>query len=748
MRIEYIPLRVERFIQKFLNFNSVFKFNKYKFDNKYYCLSMFPYPSGKLHIGHIRNYTIGDIISGYKRLQGYYVLNPIGWDSFGLPAENAAYKNNTTPDSWTYCNIKVMRRQLKRLGFSFNWNREITTSKSDYYKWEQLLFIKLFNSGLVYKKKSYVNWDPLDCTVLANEQVIDGKGWRSNVNIERKKISQWYLKISDYANILFSDLGLLLDWPSNVVEMQKKWINKRIGYYIKFKSAYSNFFLSFFFEKLDDLCWLYSINLSKEHILLDFFYKRFFLINPITFKKIFISFIDLSSDNFNDLYRLYFHQPNKINFYLILFNNLKKKVFKNVIFNLLYSFRLIFKGYKFSLKDWCISRQRYWGAPIPIIFCGSCGVLPEKSTRIPVLLPKISSADYKNFSLKNFSDFFFTECYICKSKAFRETDTFDTFVESSWYYVRYISDIIDPDNLNSWLPVDQYIGGIEHATMHLIYSRFLHKVMNDFGMFKCKEPFSRLLTQGMVLMGGSKMSKSKGNVVNQEDLISKYGADALRLFVIFAAPPEQSFEWDVNGINGCKRFLDQIWNFSVKLKFFEFESQIKYDCLSFSDDIVVLIREFNSILDKIYFNLFKVKAFNVVISFLMIVLNKISRIKIVYNFDRYALNIIFEAVLILLSPIAPHITNYIWLVIFQKRNLIIYEKMPTKFVGQFFDDNLFCLTVQINNKFKKNFYFPYDLSEDKIINEVLDDNDIKRLISPGVKRVVYKKFKTINIILV
>ncbi|HIH2762580.1 MAG TPA: class I tRNA ligase family protein [Candidatus Azoamicus sp. MARI] len=745
MSFKYVPLKIERYVQYFWKVNSLFKFNNLKSINKYYCLSMFPYPSGKLHIGHIRNYTICDIISGYKRLQGFNVLNPIGWDSFGLPAENAAYQHNVFPDMWTYNNIKLMRKQLKKLGFSFNWDREVTTSKVDYYKWEQLFFTKMFNSGLVYKKKSYINWDPVDKTVLANEQVIDGKGWRSNAVVERKKISQWYIKLTEYADDLFCDLNLLFEWPSKVIDMQKKWINKRIGYNINFKSSILDCLFIFFFDYIKSLYYLDKISLSKEHVLLDFFYRKLFLINPLTFEKISINFTDLSNDNLNSIYKLNFKNKIYSRKYVYLFKNLKKKIFDSLIFRLLYQDENITKCYKFSLKDWCISRQRYWGAPIPIIFCKICGTLPEIKSRLPILLPKIRNK-FKTLSLSKFKNFFLTSCYICKSIAFRETDTFDTFIESSWYYIRYISDILNINTLKFWIPVDQYIGGIEHATMHLIYSRFFHKLMFDFGIVNSREPFLSLLTQGMVLMGGSKMSKSKGNIIDQDSLISKYGADTLRLFIIFSAPPEQSFEWEENGIIGCKKFLTQIWNLSFEFK--SLDINIKDENLFFNEYNVNLIKEFNLILDKIYFNIFTTKSFNVVVSLLMTILKLIIKIDIINKCDTFIRKSMFESLLILLSPLAPHITNYIWTFILNKSEVITFQRLPVKFSYSCLSEDTFTLIVQINNKFKKVMYLSRSLDEQTIVDTVLSNDYIQALCSSGIKNIIYKKFKIINIVLI
>jgi len=746
MKSKYLPLQVEKYVQNFWKINNIFLFKDDASLKKYYCLCMFPYPSGKLHIGHIRNYTIGDIISGYKRLEGYNVLNPIGWDAFGLPAENAAYCNGVLPNIWTFNNIKVMRRQLKRLGFSFNYNREITTCKADYYKWEQLFFIKLFKSGLVYRKKSYVNWDPFDKTVLANEQVLDGKGWRSNVKIERKKVSQWYFKITEYASDLYSDLNLLTEWPLKVVEMQKKWINRLDGYDISFKFGEKFLFFNFFLKNLGSICFLNTVFLSNEHILLNYFIRKFFLINPVIFKKINVVFKKFSFNNHIDLYDLNFLDVIKKNSFLNLFIKIKKKNLNYLFLNLLYNLKSFRKSYKFSLKDWCISRQRYWGSPIPIIYCNNCGVLPENEINLPIVLPKISNMTFTSFSFKKNIGFLNSTCPLCKSNAFRETDTFDTFVESSWYYIRYISDLMVKKKLFKWLPVDQYIGGVEHATMHLIYSRFFHKVMFDFGMVNTKEPFVNLLTQGMVLMGGTKMSKSKGNIADQEDIVVKYGADTLRLFIVFAAPPEQSFEWKTNGIKGCNRFLDQVWDIAFKVKSFCFDVNMDFDSLVFETYQLELLKKFNFILDKIYLNIFKTKAFNVVISLFMSILKMISSFRVNSNVDIFIYKTIFESLLVLLSPVVPHITHYLWSVVLGKHDLIIYQKLPIKFNFIQLNDDVFNLIVKVNNKFKKLLVLSSKLSDSDVIDIVLKDSDIIKFVSSGFKDIIYKKFKIINIL--
>lgn len=752
MQKPYIPEKIEKIVQIFWKKNKNFHINNNEYKKKFYCLSMFPYPSGKLHIGHIRNYTIGDVISRYKKLEGFNVLNPIGWDSFGIPAENAAYKNNIAPHLWINNNIRCMKNQLKKLGFGFDWDREITTSHKDYYKWEQLFFIKLYKSNLIYKKSSFINWDPIDKTVLANEQVINGKGWRSNAIIERKKIPQWYLKITDYADELLDGLNNLNKWPIKVKEMQKNWINKKIGYELIFDVYKTNQNLKIFINNLNNIQNINIVLISNEHDLInENNINTIHLINPLNKKLIPVNITLKENQHLTeylcDVITLQ-KNDNIINDSINIFNNIHLKYINILIIKVLKN--RIKKKHVFNLKDWCLSRQRYWGTPIPIIYCDICGIITEKENKLPIILPKIKNYVYKNISLGNIDNFINTCCPQCNKKAYRETDTFDTFFESSWYYIKYICYNMNLDStiLNLWLPVDQYIGGIEHATLHLIYARFFHKLMKDFNIVDNEEPFKNLLTQGMVLLNGTKMSKSKGNIIDQELLIKKYGADTLRLFILFSAPPDISFEWQDNGIKGCKKFLEKIWNLAHKICNIKSDETISFDILNFSEIQLRLINNFNFILEKIYFNIKETKSFNVVISLLMKMLNLSDNLNISKNLDIIILKKFFDIILILLSPISPHITHYLWSYVLKKNTLIINEILPEILKNKKINTELVNLAIYINNKFKTNISISTKLNKTEILNIAIKNTIIKIcLLNKNIKNIIYKEFKILNIII-
>ncbi|HFL8824269.1 MAG TPA: leucine--tRNA ligase [Candidatus Azoamicus sp. OHIO1] len=803
---KYNQKEIENLVQNFWEINKTFQIDNKIKNEKFYCLSMFPYPSGKLHIGHIRNYTIGDIIARYKRMKRYDVLQPIGWDSFGIPAENAAIKNKTSPSEWTYKNINQMKKQLKELGFSFDWSREIITSKPEYYKWEQEFFINLYKKKLVYRKKSIVNWDPVDKTVLANEQVINGKGWRSNAIIEKKKIAQWYLKITDYAEELLNGLSELKSWPTMVLEMQKNWIGRSLGVEIeinvqKFKSK-----LKVFTTRLDTIFGTTFIGITKNNKILKnfkiikkdikiFYDDEFcnnnyevigvntnkFAINPITMEKIPIWIVNyINEDNPNVcIFGVPAHNltdwklakkynikiknviKNKSEFvkspYLekgILVDSeeytglssddsitkLKKKLEeKNILHN-----KIIYK-----LKDWCISRQRYWGTPIPIIYCKCCGIIPVDKGSIPVILPENIKLKNNIFSLKAVKEFYNTSCPNCKLKAKRETDTFDTFFESSWYYIKYICQDIEKSkkDINNWMPVDQYIGGIEHAILHLLYARFFNMLMRDNKILNHNEPFKNLLTQGMILMNGSKMSKSKGNTIDQEELIDKYGADTLRLFIIFSAPPEQSFEWKEDGIIGCRRFLEKIWNLTYKFSYVVFDN---YDIVLIKENYLNnnFIKTYNSIIDLISINMEKTHAFNIVVSSLMKLLNLVSKID--YNLkENYLLfKMILESLLIMLNPISPHITHYLWSIVLKKESLISHVDWPKKMEINEIPISKIKLIIQINGKFKKIIEIDKNQDEVTILSNILNDEKLKVSIDKTkIKSTIFIKNKLINILI-
>ncbi|HFL8819444.1 MAG TPA: class I tRNA ligase family protein [Candidatus Azoamicus sp. OHIO2] len=752
MTLKYISENVEIFMQWIFKKNKNFIVNELNSQNKYYCLCMFPYPSGKLHIGHIRNYTIGDIIAGYARLKGKNVLNVIGWDSFGIPAENAAYRNNVAPKDWTVQNILNMRNQLKKLGFSFDWSKEVTTSNTNYYKWEQLFFIKLYNSGLVYKKEGFVNWDPIDKTVLANEQVINGRGWRSNALIKRVKIKQWYFRITDYANELLYNLDLLPDWPNKVKEMQKNWIGKSVVFEFLFRVEKFNVDVSIC---LDDIFFVYLIKkivFFKDHNLNLFFkkHKITHIFNPITKARIKIVIKSVFNDISGENYKLI--MCDKFDFWKfknIFFKYVKISCLKNVLFKLIVVKRCLEKKECFKLQDWCVSRQRYWGAPIPVLYCNSCGILTENENKIPVVLPFITAKKHTKFSLKNIKKFYSTRCYACGDIANREIDTFDTFFESSWYYIKYLSkEWINTFCLNKWLPVDQYIGGIEHATMHLIYSRFFYKVMRDFGIVFSDEPFLNLLTQGMVLMGGSKISKSKGNIPDQEKLIECYGADTLRLFVMFAAAADQSFEWTDNGINGCKKFLDKIWRYSYLLRNKSVDVILDESVLFFNDDMLNIIIKFNNFIDKIVVNLEKNYSFNVIIAYLMQMLKLLDNIILDISCNIYLSKRIFKSLLVFLSPITPHITNFMWTYILLEETCIINESIPKKIKNMYLTIKRYEIFVFINNKFKVKLFVERECTRCEVEMLIAEHSVIKKyLCGKNIKNVIYKDNKMINIII-
>jgi len=590
---------------------------------KYYCLSMFPYPSGKLHMGHVRNYTIGDVLSRFHRMLGFNVLQPMGWDAFGLPAENAALQNKSAPAAWTYSNIDYMKHQLKQLGLAIDWKREIATCRPEYYKWEQWLFTELFKKKLIYKKISTVNWDPVDQTVLANEQVIDGKGWRSGAVIEKKEIPQYFMKITEYADELLRDLDGLEGWPEQVKTMQRNWIGKSYGCEIEFSIKDHADHIKIYTTRPDTLLGVTYLAIAAEHPLASLIKKNnptieafinecsrggvaeadlataekigidsgLRAIHPITQKEVPIwiaNYVLISYGSgavmavpAHDERDFHFAKKYNLNIEQVIepidtktmnleeaaytdygrlinsgeFNGLEFQEAFDAIVNKLTSLHKGKKTTQFRLRDWGISRQRYWGCPIPIIKCHSCGEVPVPEKDLPVVLPESIVMHGVGSPIKQDESFYKTTCPSCGKPAERETDTMDTFVESSWYFARYPSynnpNAMVDERSNYWMPVDQYIGGIEHAILHLLYARFFNKILRDLGLIKHSEPFKNLLTQGMVLKNGTKMSKSKGNTVDPQSLIDQFGADTARLFIMFAAPPEQSLEWSDSGVEGA-----------------------------------------------------------------------------------------------------------------------------------------------------------------------------------------------------
>lgn len=639
MSSDYQPHVLEKEVQQFWHENNCFHVETRNLNKqKFYGLCAFPYPSGDLHVGHVRNYVLGDTIARYQRMQGHQAIYLTGWDAFGLPAENAAIEKGIDPSDWTYANIERMRHQLKRLGLSYDWSHEVITCDSSYYQWEQWLFIKLFEKGIAYRKTSWVNWDPVDQTILANEQVIQGRGWRSHALVERKAIPQWFLRITDYAEPLLQDLDALDAWPEPVKTMQRHWIGRSEGTIVTFKlpptSAIST--LEVFTTRVDTIMGVSYLAISPEHPLAlaaaekDVAIKNtmehyravptaekatsnqeklgvftgFHAEHPISKAQLPVwiaNFVDMSYGTgavmavpahdardfeFARKYQLsiqpviapehgempdYSHSAYTEDGILInsdCFSGLSTKEAKNTIQTYLKERQLGHTKTHYRLKDWGVSRQRYWGTPIPIIYCATCGTVPVPLSELPVQLPTVSNKKAPP-PLSQLPEFYETTCPTCKGPARRETDTFDTFVESSWYFIRLLCpkepQMIAP-HVQHWLPVDHYIIGIEHAVLHLLYARFFYKLLHTLGLLQPmpdtpQEPFQELMTLGMVLKDGQKMSKSKGNVVNPNALIERYGADTLRLFILFAAPPTQSLEWSDEGLLGASRFLKRLWNF-------------------------------------------------------------------------------------------------------------------------------------------------------------------------------------------
>ena len=770
--------------------------NTYKADidqnkPKFYCLSMLPYPSGNLHMGHVRNYTIGDAISRYKRLKGFNVLQPMGWDAFGLPAENAALDKKIHPKKWTDENIKHMTKQLKSLGFSYDWSKEVNTSDVSYYKFEQEIFIKMFEKGLAYRKKSMVNWDPIDKTVLANEQVIDGKGWRTGADVVRKEIDTWFLKITEYVDELESGLEDI-DWPENVVNMQKNWIGKSKGIEIDFKTDFENKTLKAFTTRPDTLFGVTFFGLSPQHPLAEKLSKNdvklaafikqqskgstaesdinkaeklgyktsFNVFNPITNENIPIWIInyvlmdygtgaimgvpghDERDFEFAEKYNIqikrvieseeplpYSGDGKLINSQEL--NNLTVDEAFKKISKMLSDNRAGKELHQYRLRDWGVSRQRYWGCPIPIIYKNG---EPKPAQNLPVELP-LGDKDHKpldqNEDFKNIAD-----------GEIRETDTFDTFFESSWYFARYTSadnkNKIFDENTNYWLPVDLYIGGVEHAILHLLYARFFHKVLRDMKLVEGDEPFKKLLTQGMVLKDGAKMSKSKGNVVDPEKYIELYGADSIRTFMIFASPPEQSLEWSDNGLEGCHRFLKRLYALSEKIKN-RSEDAFKDSNTSIEEEIKELSIKINDDYEK-RLNL------NTVVSSCMEIFNKLNRRidKNKITADENEFLKVYEFLLISLSPIAPHICEHLYEDVLEKSfNSACWPK------EDFFQQKRSEVNylVQVNGKVRANIVLRVNLNQNDVEKTVSKHPNISKYLEGNeIKKVIFIKDKLINFV--
>lgn len=827
MEEQYNPQTVEINAQQYWDEKNSFQVVEDANKEKFYCLTMFPYPSGRLHMGHVRVYTIGDVIARYQYMLGKNVMQPMGWDAFGLPAENAAIKNNIPPAKWTYENIEHMRAQMQRMGWAYDWSREVTTCDPDYYRWEQWFFLRLYKKGLVYKKNSEVNWDPVDQTVLANEQVENGRGWRSGALVERKEIAQWFLKITDYAEELLNDLDTLDHWPHQVKTMQRNWIGKSQGVEIQFEVKQHDP-LTVFTTRPDTLFGVTYLAVAPQHPLTKMLAetnpalqkfidecrntkmaeadiatmeKRGMPLginarHPLTGEDIPIwvaNFVLMeygsgalmavpAHDERDFEFAVKYHLPIKQVIAptdgshwdftrsaltgkgeLIAsaeFTGLSSDAAFDAIAAHLESQGIGKRKINYRLRDWGVSRQRYWGAPIPIINCPHCGAVPVPDKDLPVVLPEDVQFEGVSSPLKSMPSFYETTCPNCQGPATRETDTFDTFMESSWYYARFAckkqNKAMLDGRVNYWVPVDQYVGGIEHAILHLLYARFFHKLMRDEGLLNSDEPFTRLLSQGMVLNKGAKMSKSKGNVVDPQELVARYGADTARLFMMFAAPPEQNLEWSDSGVEGAHRFLKRLWAFcyenraiidkqnrlpkSNRLGSTNWETADAAQTDSF--------RQIYEILDQAKFD-YERQQYNTVVSGCMKILNLLTKLPEPTGDSLDIRDIIIHKgislILRLLAPITPHIAHQLWLDL-NYEGVVLEATWPRSSPIVFKVDTIE-LVVQVNGKLRSRLRISPNADQKMIEEKVKEDSKIQQAIQgKAIKKIITVPGKLVNVV--
>ncbi|MFV3403001.1 MULTISPECIES: leucine--tRNA ligase [Pseudomonas] len=866
MHEQYTPRDIEAAAQTFWDEQQSFAVSEQPGKDTYYCLSMFPYPSGKLHMGHVRNYTIGDVIARYQRMLGKNVLQPMGWDAFGMPAENAAMKNNVAPAKWTYENIDYMKTQLKSLGLAIDWAREVTTCKPDYYRWEQWLFTRLFEKGVIYRKNGTVNWDPADQTVLANEQVIDGRGWRSGALIEKREIPMYYFRITDYADELLESLDELPGWPEQVKTMQRNWIGKSRGMEVQFPFDQASIghdgALKVFTTRPDTLMGATYVAVAAEHPLatqaaqgnpaLQAFIDEcksgsvaeadmatqekkgmptaLFVQHPLTGEKLPVWVANYVLMHYGDGAVMAVPAHDERDFEFAHKYNLPVKAVVRTsagdevgrewlaaygehgqLINSGEFDGLDFQGAfdaieaalirkelgksrtQFRLRDWGISRQRYWGCPIPIIHCPSCGDVPVPEDQLPVTLPENVVPDGAGSPLARMPEFYECTCPKCGAAAKRETDTMDTFVESSWYFARYASPnyeggMVDPKAANHWLPVDQYIGGIEHAILHLLYARFFHKLMRDEGLVTSNEPFKNLLTQGMVVaetyyrvasnggkdwfnpadveierdakakiigarlktdglpveIGGTeKMSKSKNNGVDPQSMIDQYGADTCRLFMMFASPPDMSLEWSDSGVEGASRFLRRVWRLA--------QAHVaqglpgKLDTTALSDEQKVIRRAIHAAIKQASNDVGQFHKFNTAIAQVMTVMNVLEKAPQATAQDRALLQEGLEAVTLLLAPITPHISHALW-------NHLGHEQAVIDAVWPSVDESALVqdtvtLVVQVNGKLRGQVDMPAAASREEIEAAARNNENVLRFTDGlTIRKVIVVPGKLVNIV--
>ena len=818
---QYDPKLLEAQAQKLWSDEGHFEVHEDPVKESYYCLSMFPYPSGKLHMGHVRNYTIGDVISRYQRMLGKNVLQPMGWDAFGLPAENAAIKNKVPPAKWTYENIDYMRGQLKRLGFGYDWSRELATCKPDYYRWEQWFFTRLMEKGIAYKKTAPVNWCPHDQTVLANEQVVDGCCWRCDTPVERRELSQWFLKITDYADQLLDDLDTV-DWPEQVKTMQRNWIGRSEGMEIEFEVP-GHEALSVYTTRPDTLYGATFMAIAAEHPLalkaaetntdiakfvidckttntaeaaLEKMEKRgialdIHAVNPVNGEPmpIWIANFVLMGYGTGAIMSVPAHDQRDWEFALKYNIEIKQVIapldaaaidgaevdlklgafitkegvccnsgelngldFKAAFDKIADQLEKQNKGKRqvnFRLRDWGVSRQRYWGTPIPIINCDDCGAVPVPEIDLPVVLPEDIEFEGIGSPIKSMDSFKKTTCPSCGKPAERETDTFDTFMESSWYYSRYACPGQDQAMLDAradyWAPVDYYIGGIEHAILHLLYARFYHKLMRDEGLINSDEPFKRLLTQGMVLKDGSKMSKSKGNTVDPQALIDRFGADTVRLFIMFAAPPEQSLEWADAGVEGAHRFLKRLWagihehtehkvalTPMVSADLNEAQKAMRY--------------KLHETIKKVSDDYGRRLTFNTAIAANMELLNTVVKFSDDSSIGHNIKQEVYDNMVLMLSPIIPHLSHQLWKELGHE-DIILDAVWPQLDETALVQDSIE-MVIQVNGKLRAKIQISADADKASCESMAVGNEQVKKFIGDQpIRKVIVVPKKLVNIVI-
>ena len=820
MKERYQPGQIEPVIQTYWEDSKLFEVKEDPAKEKFYCLSMFPYPSGKLHMGHVRNYTIGDVISRYQKMLGKNVMQPMGWDAFGLPAENAAVKNEVPPAKWTYENIAYMKQQLQTLGLAYDWNRELATCQPEYYRWEQWFFTELYKKGMVYKKMATVNWDPVDMTVLANEQVINGRGWRSDALVERKEIPQWFVKITDYADELLDDLDKLDGWPEQVKAMQRNWIGKSHGVEMTFQlvdPATEITEFTIYTTRPDTAMGITYMALAAEHPLAKLQaesnaeIKAFIdacknnaaaeaematlekkgidsgliAIHPLSGEEVPVwiaNFVLMSygsgavmSVPAHDERDFAFAKQYKLPIKQVVAPaegggsaDIDQEAFteKGVIINsgkydgltsesafdaISADLESLGKGKKttqYRLRDWGVSRQRYWGSPIPMLYLEDGTEIPVEHEDLPVVLPEDVVMDGVHSPIK--SDTSWSETEYHGQKATRETDTFDTFMESSWYYARYCcpgnDEAMLDERVNYWLPVDQYVGGIEHAVLHLLYARFFNKLLRDAGLVACDEPFKNLLTQGMVLKDGTKMSKSKGNTVDPQSLIDQYGADTVRLFTMFAAPPDQSLEWSNSGVEGAHRFLKRLWKQAYEVVNSDQPENGKLNVDSLTDKQKKLRHKLHTTIEKVSDDIGRRYTFNTAIAACMELMNDLAKFNGNDSQSTALKHDVVTRVVLMLSPITPHISQQLWQEL-GNTGAVCEATWPVADESAL-QQSTIDLVVQVNGKLRGKIQVPADADQERI--EQLAQNDanvLKFLEGKTVRKIIVVPGRLVNIVI-